>query len=129
MTRSVFSKATKREALLRSGGECEAVGAVYGWDPGQRCSALLSYGVEFDHYPIRSADGGSNKLTNCAAVCIKCHSWKTRTFDTPQAAKGKRVSDKHQGIAGPKRTLKGPGFRRQPTNSRDINADLDEAAP
>lgn len=106
MARAEFGKPVMRAALKRAGNgdmsaaRCEAVGIVYGLDPGVRCNALLSHGVEFDHYPIRAADGGDNSLENCAAVCPACHRHKTRTFDTPQAAKGKRVSDKHRGIRG-----------------------------
>jgi hypothetical protein len=98
MKRAEFSKETRRAALKRSGGLCEATGKVYGLEPGQRCNAKLMYGVEFDHYPIRAADGGSADLSNCVAVCKKCHKWKTRTFDIPLAAKGKRVRDRHRGL-------------------------------
>src|SRR5690242_8399457 len=106
--RSEFTLKTKREALARAGdgdpfrARCEAVGEVYGLEPGQRCNWPLSKAVEFDHYPERAADGGNNDLSNCVAVCPKCHAHKTRTFDTPMAAKGKRVSDRHLGIHKPK---------------------------
>jgi hypothetical protein len=95
---------------------CEAVGEVYGQEAGHRCNWPLSKGVEFDHYPVRAADGGSNDLSNCVAVCITCHSFKTRTFDTPMAAKGKRVSDKHQGVRGHSSSL--ATGNRQHTASR-----------
>ena len=98
MTRLEFGRPVRREALRRSGGMCEAVGQVYGLQAGQRCNAPLSHGVEFDHYPLRAADGGGNGLDNCAAVCPTCHRIKTSTFDTPMAAKGKRISDRHVGI-------------------------------
>ena len=96
--RAEFSKSVKRAALLRSGGHCEAEGKVYGLPQSQRCNTPLSKGVEFDHYPIRAADGGPATLDNCAAVCPTCHKHKTRTFDIPNVAKGKRVSDRHLGI-------------------------------
>ena len=51
-----FSKATKRQALQRSAGLCEAVGAVYGLKPAERCNAPLAKGVEFDHYPAPATD-------------------------------------------------------------------------
>lgn len=111
--RHEFSKPTKREALRRSGGLCEAIGEVYGLSPGRRCNFPLAQGVEFDHYPVRAADGGSNDLENCAAVCPVCHRHKSRTFDTPMAAKGKRVSDKHLGIRPPSR-LRSAGFPKAP---------------
>lgn len=98
MPRSEFSKPTKREALRRSTGLCEAVGAVYGLEPGQRCNAPLSHGVEFDHYPIAATERDSDGLDNCVACCKTCHRHKTSTFDVPMQAKSKRVSDKHLGI-------------------------------
>ena len=98
MTRLEFSKQTKRRALARSGARCEAVGRAYGFPAGQRCSASLAYGVEFDHYPVRATDGGSNALENCVSVCIRCHRWKTTRHDLPQLAKGRRIRDKHRGI-------------------------------
>ena len=97
--RSEFSKPTKRDALKRAKGLCEAKGSIYGFKGGQRCNAPLSYGVEFDHYPIRAVDGGGNGLENCVAVCIRCHRWKTHKIDLPQIAKSKRVADKFNGIA------------------------------
>jgi 5-methylcytosine-specific restriction endonuclease McrA len=98
MARKEFSSVTKRQALERSEGRCEAVGKVYGLNAGARCSGALSAGVEFDHYPVRAADGGENTLDNCVAVCRTCHRYKTRMFDLPAIAKGKRISDRHKGI-------------------------------
>ncbi|MBL8582823.1 MAG: HNH endonuclease [Rhizobiaceae bacterium] len=93
MNRREFSKQTKREALQRSGLLCEAVGVMYGLDPRHRCNAPLGYGVEFDHV-ILDANSKDNSLENCAAVCIKCHKWKTAKHDTPLAAKTVRQRDK-----------------------------------
>jgi 5-methylcytosine-specific restriction endonuclease McrA len=93
MSRAEFTKPTKRDALQRSGLLCEAVGAMYGLDPGRRCNAPLGYGVEFDHV-ILDANSKDNSLENCAAVCIKCHKWKTARHDTPLAAKTVRQRDK-----------------------------------
>lgn len=98
MSRHEFSKPTKREALRRSGGLCEAVGSMYGLDEGHRCSAPLGYGVEFDHV-ILDANSKDNSLENCAAVCVKCHKHKTRTHDIPKAAKTQRQQDDHRGIS------------------------------
>lgn len=106
--RHEFSKPTKREALKRSHGLCEAVGAVYGLEPGQRCNAPLSHGVEFDHYPVPATEHDSDGLENCVACCRTCHSHKTRTFDIPVQAKTKRVSDKHLGIRQPSRWASRP---------------------
>jgi len=95
--RHEFSKQTKRDALQRSGMLCEAVGALYGLPSTKRCNAPLSYGVEFDHV-ILDANSKDNSLANCAAVCIKCHRWKTAKHDTPLAAKTVRQRDRHSGI-------------------------------
>lgn len=101
-----FTKPTKREALKRSNGYCEAVGKAYGLPSGVRCNAPLSHGVEFDHYPVPATERDSDGLDNCVACCKTCHAFKTRTLDIPVQAKTKRVSDKHQGIDKPR------GFRR-----------------
>lgn len=104
MNRREFSKQTKRDALLRSGGKCEAVGVAYGLDRGHRCNAPLSYGVQFDHI-ILDANSKDNSLWNCAAVCIKCHKWKTANHDTPLAAKTVRQRDKNSGVARKRSTF------------------------
>lgn len=104
MPRKEFTKKTKREAYDRSGKLCEAVGKLYGLDSGKRCNADLTKGVEYDHV-LRASDGGDNDLENCLAVCIPCHAHKTAKFDTPQAAKTKRMSDKAKGVSNPKSKL------------------------
>lgn len=96
--RKEFSKAVKREALLRSGGLCEAVGPLYGLEPGQRCNVNLAYGVHFDHVNADS-NGGKPTLENCAAVCPQCNMHKAHFHDTPRAAKLKRQRDRNQGIS------------------------------
>lgn len=101
MTRANFSKPTKRDSLKRSGGHCEATGSLYGLNAGQRCNAPLSYGVEFDHIDC-DANSKNSSLENCAAVCIRCHSWKTRHVDIPKAAKTLRQQDKNNRIVGRK---------------------------
>jgi len=110
MPRHNFSAKVKRQARKRSGGSCEAVGAVYGLPPGQRCNAALAgKRVEIDHYPIPATDEGSDVLENAVACCVKCHAHKTATYDVPMQAKGKRVSDKHLGIR-PEPTIRSGGF-------------------
>lgn len=91
MTRLEFSKSTRKAALIRSGGICEAMGVVYGLEPGERCTASLAYGVEYDHYPLSALDEASNGLENCVACCPAHHKHKTRTYDIPMQAKGKRI--------------------------------------
>lgn len=94
MQRAEFSREVRRQALKRSGGFCEASGPAYGFARGTRCRAPLFYGVEFDHYPIRAADGGDGSIDNCMAVCRKCHRWKTAKVDIPALAKGRRIRDR-----------------------------------
>lgn len=113
MARYEFSKPTKREALKRSEGRCEALGEVYGLKAGERCNAPLSHGVEFDHYPSPATDKGSDTLENCVAACKSCHSFKTRSYDIPMQAKGKRVSDRHLGIRPPSK-FQSAGFAKAP---------------
>lgn len=110
--RKEFSKATKREALHRSGGLCEAMGTLYGLEPGKRCEAKLSYGVEFDHV-IQESNSHDNSLENCAAVCPKCNQFKAHKHDTPRAAKTQRQQDKHRGIKGPKHRWPSRPFSRE----------------
>jgi 5-methylcytosine-specific restriction endonuclease McrA len=97
MSRSEFSKQTKRDARDRSNGFCEATGKMYGLEPGKRCNMPLDRGVEFDHI-ILDANSHDNSLSNCAAVCIRCHEHKTRKHDIPVAAKTVRQRDRHLGI-------------------------------
>lgn len=110
MSRAEFTKPTKRAALKRSGGTCEAVGEWYGLAPGVRCDAPLSYGVEFDHIDL-DANSHDNSLENCAAVCPRCHAYKTAHHDTPLAAKTLRQQDKDHGIK-PRRSRPMPGSRQ-----------------
>jgi 5-methylcytosine-specific restriction endonuclease McrA len=97
MARTEFDKPTRRAALKRAAKHCEATGTLYGLDAGQRCNASLAYGVEYDHV-IADAHGGEATLDNCAAVCVKCHKFKTDKHDTPLAAKLLRISDKRNNI-------------------------------
>lgn len=102
MARKEFTKPTKRLALKRSGGLCEATGERYGLEPGQRCGASLAHGVEFDH-EIPDGLGGGNSLEECVCACIPCHRFKTANIDVPQIAKMKRQRDKNLGIRGARR--------------------------
>jgi hypothetical protein len=113
MSRREFTKVTKREALKRSGGICEAVGGWYGLGEGERCNTLLSKGVEFDHIDL-DANSKDNSLENCAAVCIPCHKFKTAYHDIPTAAKTVRQQDQHLGIkTPPKRKIVSAGFPKR----------------
>ncbi len=97
MARAEFSKLTKRAALKRSSGRCEADGPLYGLEEGEKCGVSLSHGVEYDHI-LLAANGGDASLENCAAVCPKCHRYKTDHHDTQLAAKTLRQQDKNRGI-------------------------------
>ena len=67
-----FPARVKRAARERSEGRCEAVGEVYGLEPGQRCNAPLDgKRVEIDHYPLPATDKGSDVLENAVACCAQ----------------------------------------------------------
>lgn len=86
-----FPKSVKQAALRRSGGICEAIGVVYGLPEGVRCTASLAEGFEADHYPKSALDEDSNGLDNCVACCPAHHKFKTRNYDIPMQAKGRRI--------------------------------------
>jgi hypothetical protein len=126
MSRREFTKKTMREALNRSGLLCEAVGAMYGLDASQRCNADLSKGVEFDHI-VLDANSKDNSLDNCAAVCIRCHRFKTAKHDIPMAARTVRMQDKARGIkTKPAKPLRGAGF---PKHDKPGRGDLNKGLP
>lgn len=109
--RAEFTKPTKREALKRAGGKCEASGAIFGLDPGRRCEASLGNGVRFEHVDP-DANSKDNSLENCLAVCPVCWRWKTDHYDKPLVAKTLRQQDKHNGITGPKRKWASRPFQK-----------------
>lgn len=113
MARREFTRATKRAALARSEGRCEAIGAWYGLEPGKRCGASLAAGVEFDHI-ILDANSKDNSLENCAAVCLPCHRHKSAKHDTPTAAKTLRQQDRARGIKAASRPIQSRGFAKSP---------------
>ncbi|ALJ98265.1 HNH endonuclease [Brucella phage BiPBO1] len=123
MARREFTKEIKRAALRRSLGKCEAIGEMYGFKPGQRCNAPLSFGVQYDHI-IADSIGGEPTLDNCAAVCVSCHGYKTRRVDTPRAAKTKRMSDKAKGIVRPKGAIQSAGFAKAVKPSKALSKPL-----
>lgn len=112
MPRNEFTKQTKRDALRRSGMLCEAVGTWYGLRAGQRCNAPLGAGVQFDHIDL-DANSKDASLSNCAAVCIKCHKHKTAKHDVPLAAKTLRQQDKALGITKSKSSLSNSRFKKR----------------
>lgn len=75
--RREFTPKTKKQALERSQGRCEAIGVIYGLRHGERCDTLLeASGVEYDHIQ-ECWIGGNNGIDNCAAVCPYCHKRKS----------------------------------------------------
>lgn len=120
MARKEFSKATMRLAMKRSGTRCEAVGAMYGLEPGCRCNADLAKGVEFDHI-VLDANSKDNSLENCAAVCIKCHRWKTAKHDIPMAARTVRMQDAANHIkTKPAKPLRSAPFPKRDKPKKDV---------
>lgn len=47
--------------------------------------------VEWDHFPIRYADGGTNHFSNAQPLLIGAHREKTAKIDAPERAKGKHL--------------------------------------
>lgn len=113
MTRREFTKQTRVAALERAGGTCEATGPWYGLEEGKRCNVWLGHGVEFDHVDL-DFNSKDNSLSNCAAVCIKCHKRKTVKRDIPLAAKTKRQQMKNDGTwPKPRVKIKSRGFPKR----------------
>lgn len=111
MARHNFSRSVKEAAKKRAAGYCEAIGTVYGLEPGQRCNALLAgKRVEIDHYPIPATEPGSDALENAVTCCKRCHDCKTATFDIPVQAKTKRLADRAAGMR-PASKMQSAGFR------------------
>jgi hypothetical protein len=119
MSRKEFKKITKRQALKRSEGLCEAVGQWYGLEEGQRCEFPLSYGVIFDHIDL-DANSKDNSLSNCASICHRCDEHKTNKHDIPLAAKTVRQQDKHNGISRAKKPIPSRPFRQGKGNVKRL---------
>ena len=123
MARAEFSQKTKKQALKRSGMQCEAIGAMYGLPAGKRCESSLSAGVEFDHV-VLDANSKDNSLENCAAACISCHRWKTSNHDIPMAARTVRMMEKHIGLKRPKQSLASAPVPKAPKADRPAKTPL-----
>jgi hypothetical protein len=92
-----FTKDTKRQALRRAQNRCEASGARYGLNAGQRCGNDLAHGVIFDH-DNPEANSKDASLENCRSICPACNRFKTGKTDIPMIAKTVRQQDKGYGI-------------------------------
>ena len=65
LTREPFSELVKQSTLQNQDGKCNM------------CNMSLSnYVIEYDHI---DNDKTNNQLSNCQALCVNCHSKKTRT--------------------------------------------------
>lgn len=98
LTRHEFPAAVKRQALARSGGQCEAVGERYGLPTGVRCQRRIGKGrVNFDHYPRGANDPHPDTATlgNCVATCPECNQYANNKFDTPREQDIKNKSYDH----------------------------------
>lgn len=93
--RHEFPAAVKREALQRSGGQCEAVGERYGLPRGVRCQRRVAMGaVQFDHYPRGAHDPHpeTRTLGNCTTCCPACNQFAANHTDKQVEQKVKNLS-------------------------------------
>ncbi|MHC2016361.1 HNH endonuclease signature motif containing protein [Methylobacterium sp. CM6247] len=104
-SRTEFSKAVRRAAWARAGGECERI-----LEGGIRCGCPLTPGKHAYDHVIPDQMGGEPTLENCQCLCSPCHTEKTRQ-DVADIAKAKRRQDNHLGIRPPTR-LQGRGFQK-----------------
>ena len=79
-----FSEKTKDEAYKRSGGRCECtrqhLGAKDAPHYGGRCPKTFTrHGSWHAHHKVAVASGGSDNLSNCEVLCVKCHEL-TKTY-------------------------------------------------
>ena len=73
-----FSEDTKNAAWRRAGGKCECTRSVCSHHAG-RCNESLTAGNWHAHHKTAEIIGGSDNLSNCEALCIRCHK-NTRTY-------------------------------------------------
>lgn len=99
MSRREFPKAVKRDALKRAAKCCE------------ECRVVFGHKFHFDHI-IADGLGGEPTLENCAVLCHACHKEKTTKHDVPLIAKGKRISDKFNGIRTARQKIQSAPFRK-----------------
>jgi 5-methylcytosine-specific restriction protein A len=86
MTRTEFTRTTKRKAWDRAGGCCE------------HCTTPLGGKVPHYDHIIAEAFSHDNSLGNCALLCVECHDRKTNGQDIPAIAKSNRIRVRHAGI-------------------------------
>ena len=67
-----FSEETKQQAYRRAGGKCECTRQC-SHHLGRRCNAPLTTGNWEAHHVTAESVGGSDGLSNCEALCVRCH--------------------------------------------------------
>jgi 5-methylcytosine-specific restriction protein A len=102
MTRSEFSKQTRRDAFLRANGDCEM------------CGVKLKVGEAEYHHCLEAYLGGVATLENCLVTCRACHIDITKKRH-PEIDKTRRLSDRRMGI---RRKPTMPGSRQSPWKKR-----------
>ena len=82
-----FSSTVISDAWKRSGGKCECCRTTCGHGT-RRCNKTLVFSARGDdnavggweaHHKTAVASGGSDTLSNCEILCIRCHK-NTRTY-------------------------------------------------
>lgn len=72
------------------------VGEIPHRDAQQMTAAQINSLFDFDHYPIRRNDGGSNHPSNLVPRYKLAHREKTAKIDKPQMAKADRLNKAQQ---------------------------------
>jgi 5-methylcytosine-specific restriction endonuclease McrA len=67
-----FSEETKETARLNAGGKCVCSRKTCTHHTG-RCNATLTADNYHAHHKTAVASGGNDTLSNCEALCIRCH--------------------------------------------------------
>lgn len=73
-----FSEETKQRALRAAGYRCECMRQC-SHHAGRRCNADLTRADWDAHHKTAVAAGGSDALSNCEVLCVRCHQ-NTRTY-------------------------------------------------
>jgi hypothetical protein len=124
--RNNFTKATQREAFVRSKGICECHHLARAGIPGfsvDGCGVQLGIGNTFYEHVNPDALSKDNSIGNCAVLSKTCWSLKTRTYDLRVIAKAKRVEDDARGIKDPWRKRLPGGrddFRKKKVNGQVV---------
>lgn len=85
------------------------------------CGAKIVKGEWQCDHVTRWSDGGRTELRNLQTLCLPCHAVKTRTVDTPGAAKTKRMTKclVREPDEIPVSRLRGKGFDKTKTRGFD----------